>query len=353
MLRSKILLTLVVWALMANAQDLSTLPSSEARAIEEITAAERELDGALQKGDAAALERLLAHHYTRTTISVATLFSQTKEAVVKRTRQQTAGSLSISARDLKIQVDQESAVATAKKSFTTTGGGSQPFEFWCIDVWKRRNGRWLLLSEHRTLDTLPPSRGAAAAPMPEFEIVEVPANVKEFRWEKLSEDAANDAGWADGKALSYYFDRVADMLWFKFDLYSPVDWELPSATVSLDIDNDQSTGAPWWGTNRQFNFDTIVFIGPTSREGSTTKYKGNNGISYRAFRERPGFSNQQGVVTFYIDSPSNAYVIGVKRTDIAPDLKKFRLLGSVGTNATWNDDLLDKGFATIELPLPE
>ena len=65
-------------------------------------------------------------------------------------------------------------------------------------------------------DSVPPSRGSESGPGPEFEISNAPAGTKGFPWQTLAEDPANDASRADGKALSYYFDVEADVLWVKF-----------------------------------------------------------------------------------------------------------------------------------------
>ena len=47
--------------------------------------------------------------------------------------------------------------------------------------------------------------------------------------------------------------------------------------------------------------------------------------------------------------PARAYIVGCARTDISPDLRRFNVIGSVGTNAQWNDDIGERGYATIDL----
>jgi hypothetical protein len=39
----------------------------------------------------------------------------------------------------------------------------------------------------------------------------------------------------------------------------------------------------------------------------------------------------------------------VARGDIAADLGRINVIGSVGANAKWNDDIGETGYATIDL----
>lgn len=66
----------------------------------------------------------------------------------------------------------------------------------------------------------------------------------------------------------------------------------------------------------------------------------------RAFRRKLA---QPGRAAGCADQKEN--FLGAKRADIAPGLRKFHLIGSIGANALWNDDISDEGFATIELPV--
>jgi hypothetical protein len=70
-------------------------------------------------------------------------------------------------------------------------------------------------------------------------------------------------------------------------------------------------------------------------------------------KTRNWINEKSGVITFYIDAVTDSYILGVKRTDIAPNFRRFNLIGSVGENAVWNDDIGEEGFATIELPVTD
>lgn len=220
----------------------------------------------------------------------------------------------------------------------------------CMFTCAQLNGKWKVASLTIIMD---PSSVMRAASGVDFEITKVPSNIREFRWVRLKEDERNDGarrGVADGKVLSYFYEKEKDFLWFKFELFNKVDFEKPSATVSLDIDRDQTTGSGWWGTNREYNYDALVYVGPLERDGQTTKYKGNNGVTINPkVGSKIGATSKNGNVIFYIDEVTNSYIIGIKRTDISPSLKAFNIIGSVGTTAQWNDDFGDEGYSTIDL----
>lgn len=160
-----------------------------------------------------------------------------------------------------------------------------------------------------------------------------------IHWTLLAEDSENDGGnplRADGKALFYVYDAASDTLWFKFELYNSINMNFPSATLQLDLDNNQETGRAWTGANTGFMMDGRVFIGP-KRYGDT--YRGYNGAV-----------GKQGVVDFYIDLSSDTYYLGIARRDLSLSSDTLNVVGSVGEVALWNDDLPDEGFATISVP---
>ena len=79
-------------------------------------------------------------------------------------------------------------------------------------------------------------------------------------------------------------------------------------------------------------------------------YNGYNGVTNQEGVSAGDWINEkQGVLAFHIDRASKSYFIGVRRLDIAPGLKSMHVIGSVGKNALWNDDIGEEGFATIDL----
>ena len=95
-------------------------------------------------------------------------------------------------------------------------------------------------------------------------------------------------------------------------------------------------------------FEKMLSVGPISREDEM--YKGYNGVTNQEGVSTGDWINEkQGVLAFHIDRASKSYFIGVRRLDIAPGLKSMHVIGSVGKNALWNDDIGEEGFATIDL----
>jgi hypothetical protein len=189
--------------------------------------------------------------------------------------------------------------------------------------------------------------------MTAFDIQPVPAGIRNYKWIKLMEDSPGDGrnkGSADGKALSYFYDADNDLLWFKLDLYSRVNWNMPAVSIAINTGADQNTGMNWYGANSKYKFDKMLSVGPTDRRDG--EYFGYNGITNAAgVSARDWINEKSGDITLYIDAAEDSYMVGVKRTDIAPNLRRFHVIGSVGENALWNDDIGESGFATIELPV--
>ncbi len=187
--------------------------------------------------------------------------------------------------------------------------------------------------------------------MTTFNILSVPEKVRDFKWVELKKDAANDGvskQSADGKALSYFYKKDTDMLWFKFDLHNQISIDSPAVSISFDTDADQSNGTNWFGENSRFKYEKIVSIGPTKKRN--IGYFGYNGITDEKGARRQNWMNvKKRNVTFFYSKETNSYFLGVKRSDIDPDLKKFNVIGSVGQKALRNDDIGEEGFSTIDL----
>lgn len=178
-------------------------------------------------------------------------------------------------------------------------------------------------------------------------------------WTKLLDDPENDgadkgimkgntAATADGKALYYFYDKVTDSLWFKLETYTETNMLAPAVSVSLDVDADQSTGGPWFGSNQQFKVDLMISCGPVRQGNGYAGYNGttdDNGI-----KKRNWMNVKEDNIKFYFSPSTKSIIIGAKRSDIKPGVKKINVIGSVGDYATRNDDIGKEGtFATIIL----
>ena len=187
--------------------------------------------------------------------------------------------------------------------------------------------------------------------LPEVKVQSVTNTIRNFPWQKVLDDKAGDgAGFAtaDGKSLSIYHDKITDSLWFKFETYTPISEESPAISVSIDTDGDQSTGIAWYGSNKKFKVDVMLSCGPT-RKGE--RYFGYNGLTdSNGIQHRNWLNVKQGNLSFYLDSELNAYYLAIKRTDILKSGTTFNFIGSVGDDATWNDDIGANGeYATFTL----
>lgn len=208
------------------------------------------------------------------------------------------------------------------------------------------------LTDHSVDLTIHWGTTKAVIPIEEtFKTPYAPESIQKFAWNLLLTDTIADGqnpNSSDGKALYYYHETQTDSIWFKLETHNRISTLDPAISISLDTDNDQSTGASWYGSNRTFKVDLMLSVGPV-RQGNG--YSGYNGIT-----DAEGITNREwinvikGNLTYYFDRDGSAYYLGVKRTDLGEHTKSINLIGSVGANSRWNDDIGKDGtFATIEL----
>lgn len=184
-----------------------------------------------------------------------------------------------------------------------------------------------------------------------FTVGPPPESLRGAPWIELAVDPAGDgerAGSGDGSSFAFHYDAASDTLWFRFGLHDAVDPETPAVSVSIDTDADQGTGIEWYGANSEFRFERMLSVGPLEQVGDSVR--GYNGITDSAgVSRRDWIDVRRGVLSFYVDREADAYVLGVSRSDVLPDLGRFNVIGSVGANARWNDDIGDSGHTTIDL----
>lgn len=183
-----------------------------------------------------------------------------------------------------------------------------------------------------------------------FQLPVTPQNLLSADWEKIITDKEGDLqnpGMSDAKALHFYHDKSADILWFKFELYNEMNKSAAAMNLLFDIDANQNTGTNWFGTNTQFTFERMATLWIRREKDS---YGGINGIAdAHGVQTTNWTSMSSNSVKYYLDKELNAYFIGIKRKDLHPDLKEFNVIGAVGEYFTWNDDISEEGFATIVL----
>ena len=141
--------------------------------------------------------------------------------------------------------------------------------------------------------------------------------------------------------------KPSPIIMMKKATHSGISQSSPAISLSLDTDNDQTTGVAWYGSNRTFKVDLMASVGVT-REGAG--YAGFNGITdAQGIKTSDWINVKDGCLRFYFDEKGQAFYVGMKKSDvIKPNQKRVNLIGSVGASATWNDDIGKDGtFATI------
>lgn len=298
---------------------------------------------AMQGNDSITLSNILKDDFTEVSFT-GTVVSKTKfiEATPSRKFK------TVSADEINIQSYDNFALITSRVTLTSTNPQA-PVMPVRLTLFCSKTGReWKIVKAQSTLIRITTTPNFST-----FDILPVPDNIRNFNWIKLMDDNKDDGRInesADGKSFAYFFDKATDMVWFKFDLYNQINPYAAAISVSLDTDADQSNGTNWYGKNSKFKLEKMLSVGPSKKQG--TQYLGYNGITDEKGVQAQNWINvKSGNLIFYFDTQSNSYFLGVKRPDIDPNLHKFNVIGSVGQNTTWNDDIGEHGFATIELNL--
>jgi hypothetical protein len=188
--------------------------------------------------------------------------------------------------------------------------------------------------------------------LPMTEEMTVPAvrNLDHAAWKQLTADPANDGrnpNWAEAKALSYYYDASTDTIWFKFDLERLPNPNAFGINLIVDTDQNQQNGANWWGNNKTFKYDRLVTVWVIKT--GPNRYRGSVGIGDTHGIQRNRYTNLfNHTVAFHADAEKKFFLLGFKSADLDND-GRFDLMGEVGSNVGWNDDIPDSGFVTIGL----
>lgn len=178
-------------------------------------------------------------------------------------------------------------------------------------------------------------------------------SVQNKNWRLLTSeddpDAANTAN-ADAKRVLYDFDTSSNMLWFKIELQKTIDHTNIGFNLVIDGDQNQSTGSSWWGrSNSFFTYDRLgtLFV----RETNGGKYAGTIGVSDDEYLLNSDFTHE-AVNNFQlaVDEENNIWYMGVPLEDIDTD-GQFDFNIAVGSSSSWNDDIPNSGYMTLELPM--
>jgi hypothetical protein len=166
----------------------------------------------------------------------------------------------------------------------------------------------------------------------------------EGTWRPLLTDAKGDQrfpGMPDLQSVTWRRDE--DRIWFRLQLSEPADPDRIGVNLALDLDEDQNNGNGWWAGNRAFRYDRLVTVWVIRRNGG---YRGTSGVADAADVASGQYvTSAPGAVAFAVDG--NAILVGVKG-DVLPQLKRVRMVVTVGTNTDWGDTAPDQGFAGLE-----
>jgi tetratricopeptide (TPR) repeat protein len=188
--------------------------------------------------------------------------------------------------------------------------------------------------------------------LPMTEEMTVPAvrHLDHVAWKQLTADSPNDGrnpNWAEAKALSYYYDASTDTLWFKFDLERLPNPNAFGSNLIVDTDQNQQNGASWWGNNKTFKYDRLVTVW-VIKTGSN-RYRGSVGIGDARGIQLGRYTNLfHNNLAFLADAEKKIFLLGFKSAELDND-GRFNLIGEVGSNVGWNDDVPDSSFVTLGL----
>jgi hypothetical protein len=145
-------------------------------------------------------------------------------------------------------------------------------------------------------------------------------------WTVQMIDPKDDArGRPDAAQLSFRYDRVADMLWFRVAVYGRPD---PEA----------------FGIRLAFDTDRVVTAQVSRTNGA---YRGTIGVADSA-GAAAGNLTSLSRDTLQLRVDEDAYIVGVKRTEVTSGTK-MTVVASVGTNREWTDEV---ARVTIDVAAP-
>jgi tetratricopeptide (TPR) repeat protein len=188
--------------------------------------------------------------------------------------------------------------------------------------------------------------------LPMTEEMTVPAvrNLDHVAWKELTADPGNDGrnrNWAEAKALSFYYDAPTDTLWFKFDLERLPNPNAFGINLIVDTDQNQQNGASWWGNNKTFKYDRLVTVWVIKT--GPNRYRGAVGIGDNRGIQLGRYTNLfHNNLAFLADPEKKIFLLGFKSADLDHD-GQFDLIGEVGSNVGWNDDVPDTNSIAIKL----
>jgi len=139
-------------------------------------------------------------------------------------------------------------------------------------------------------------------------------------------------------------------VWFRFTLQAPPPASWFGMNVALDVDGKPDNGAAWWGLNKSFHYDRLLTAYLSRGAGYWQGFVGVADAAQVADGRMAGISADVRVA---VDPSRRTLAIGVPRSalGLAPG-GRARLIGTVGSSMTFNDDLPNEGALEVVIPDP-
>jgi len=177
-----------------------------------------------------------------------------------------------------------------------------------------------------------------------------PGETGHLNWTALATDDRGDGRFPrlpDATALAYALDPKSDVLWFRIDLSGEPPQKWLGVNIAIDGDEDPASGLPWWGFNKEFRFDRLVSAYLMKTGSDSRDYQGVLGVADVDGINAFDFTNLgAGNVKVTMDREKRTLLLGIPRKDVDAD-GRFRLIATVGSAFLANDDLPNRGFATV------
>jgi hypothetical protein len=152
----------------------------------------------------------------------------------------------------------------------------------------------------------------------------------------------------DARELQLAVDPSDDRVWFRFVLQDAPPEIGFGLNVALDIDGDPDNGGAWWAQNKRFHYDRLI----TAYLGRGAGYwQGVAGVADAAQVASFSLTARSSDVRVAVDPARRSLAVGVPRAalGLAPG-GHVRLIGTVGSNITFNDDVPADGAIEVDIP---
>jgi Complex I intermediate-associated protein 30 (CIA30) len=210
---------------------------------------------------------------------------------------------------------------------------------------------WLEIDDVELIGSDDAPAREATAPGPGFgrmTVAETAPEASRLDWKTLAEETVADGRFAslpDAKRLSYALE--GGRLWLRIEVAEPPPARWFGVNVALDIDGDPRNGQAWWGFNKEFHFDRLLSAYLT-RCGAGSEYQGVVGITDAQGAQAFDFTRLGSKsVSVAVDREGRSFILSVPLEDVGAE-GSFHLIATVGSPFIPNDDIPDRGFATIE-----